>query len=79
MYTVPPDILGRKASKGNGSAWRRKTVIAELLTKNYQKEGRIDLIREKNEIYDKQTEDYLIGLRTYTYRHSKTQEVHLYR
>ncbi len=47
--------------------------------RNYQNEGRNDLIREKSEIYDKQTENYLIGLRAYTYRHSKAQEVRLYR
>ena len=31
------------------------------------------MIREKSAIYDKQTEDYLICLRAYTYRHSKAR------
>lgn len=70
-------------SKGEQKKW---LDVAELNCnsgvvnqRNYQNEGRNDLIREKSEIYDKQTENYLIGLRAYTYRHSKAQEVRLYR
>ena len=55
---------------------RNREVVKQEI---YQNEGRKNLIKGKYEIYDKQVEKYLIDLRAYTYRHSKTQEVHLYR